>query len=114
MIRAFVYRTFTAQAGFENLCLFEFMLNGHVRMLPPFYGTLTVVTPRKCFIYNHPSKSLRLVKSCMYGQFDENLTVLPKWEPLHDKTNNLCFRIDGTQISLYSRWLEAGKLEFRK
>ena len=48
-------------------CLFELMLYvpvnsyGHVGMLHPFYGTFNqnkdVMTSKKCFSYNHPSKA---------------------------------------------------------
>ena len=53
------------------VCLFELMLyvpvnsKGHVRMLPPLYGTLTqnedVMTSNKYFKYNHPRKPKGLV-----------------------------------------------------
>ena len=56
--------------------LFELMLyipvnsNGHVGMLPPFYGTFTqhldVMTLKMCFFqYNNPTKPIRLI--CMDG-----------------------------------------------
>ena len=37
-------------------------------------------------------------------------------EPVHEKTNNLGFRLGPTQTGLYShrRWLEAGNFGFRK
>ena len=51
---------------FVGLCLVELMFNvpinnkGHVRTLPPFYGTFTqnedVMTSNKCLKYNHPIK----------------------------------------------------------
>ena len=63
------------QAGFKNLCLFELICKvlvnsyGHVGTLPPFYRTFTpnkdVVTSKKCFKFNQPSKPLRLI--CMDG-----------------------------------------------
>ena len=39
-----------------------------------------------------------------------------KFEPVREKTNNLCFRPGPTQTSLYKhrRWLEAGNFGFRK
>ena len=38
------------------------------------------------------------------------------YEPVHEKTNNLCFRPGQTQTCLYkhNRWLEAGNFGFRK
>ena len=38
------------------------------------------------------------------------------FEPVREKTNNLCFRTGLTQTDLYKhrRWLEAGNFRFRK
>ena len=52
-------------------CMFVLILNllvnsyGHAGALPPFYGTFTqnkdVMTSKKCFKYNLPSKPSRLI-----------------------------------------------------
>ena len=50
-------------------------------------------------------------------------TMYPYWfarvvifEPVHEKTNNLGFRLGPTQTGLntHRRWLEAGNFEFRR